>query len=85
MAQSHFRYHLIAFYHIACILTALPFSIFHCLLSPRTRELWRGYRVCPVHMYVCKYTYVRMYVRKYERMFAFCHRYSDLIYKPILR
>ena len=33
------------------------------LLSPRTTKLWRGYRVCPVRMYVS--TYVRTYVRSY--------------------
>ena len=32
-------------------------------LSPRTTKLWRGYRVCPVRMYVS--TYVRTYVRSY--------------------
>ena len=31
-----------------------------CLLSPRTTKLWRGYRVCPVRMYVS--TYVRSFV-----------------------
>ena len=35
----------------------------HALLSPRTTKLWRGYRVCPVRMYVS--TYVRTYVRSY--------------------
>ena len=30
------------------------------LLSARTTKLWRGYRVCPVRMYVS--TYVRSYV-----------------------
>ena len=30
------------------------------LLSPRTTKLWRGYRVCPVRMYVS--TYVRSFV-----------------------
>ena len=29
-------------------------------LSPRTTKLWRGYRVCPVRMYVS--TYVRSFV-----------------------
>ena len=48
------------------------------LLSPRTTKLWRGYRVCPVRMYVS--TYVRMYVRTFVRMFT---RSSDLIYYPI--
>ena len=33
------------------------------LLSPRTTKLWRGYRVCPVRMYVS--TYVRTYVRSF--------------------
>ena len=33
------------------------------LLSPRTTKLWRGYRVCPVHMYVS--TYVRTFVRSF--------------------
>ena len=33
------------------------------LLSPRTTKLWRGYRVCPVRMYVS--TYVRTFVRSY--------------------
>ena len=32
-------------------------------LSPRTTKLWRGYRVCPVRMYVS--TYVRTFVRSY--------------------
>ena len=36
---------------------------FASLLSPRTTKLWRGYRVCPVRMYVS--TYVRTYVRSY--------------------
>ena len=40
------------------------------LLSPRTTKLWRGYRVCPVCMYVS--TYVRMFTRS-----------SYLIYYPI--
>ena len=33
-------------------------------LSPRTTKLWRGYRVCPVRMYVSTYvcTYVRSFV-----------------------
>ena len=30
------------------------------LLTPRTTKLWRGYRVCPVRMYVS--TYVRSFV-----------------------
>ena len=46
-------------------------------LSPRTTKLWRGYRVCPIRMYVS--TYVRTFVR----MFTFCHRSSDLIYHSI--
>ena len=33
------------------------------LLSPRTTKLWRGYRVCPVRMYVS--TYVRTNVRSF--------------------
>ena len=44
------------------------------LLSPRTTKLWRGYRVCPVRMYVS--TYVRTFVRMFTRS-------SDLIYYPI--
>ena len=36
------------------------------LLSPRTTKLWRGYRVCPVRMYVS--TYVRTYVRSYVHL-----------------
>ena len=32
-------------------------------LSPRTTKLWRGYRVCPVRMYVS--TYIRTFVRSY--------------------
>ena len=32
-------------------------------LSPRTTKLWRGYRVCPVRMYVS--TYVRTFVRSF--------------------
>ena len=47
-------------------------SIF--FLSPRTTKLWRGYRVCPVRMYVS--TYVRTFVRMFTRS-------SDLIYYPI--
>ena len=35
----------------------------YILLSPRTTKLWRGYRVCPVRMYVS--TYVRTFVRSY--------------------
>ena len=56
------------------IFISLPFY----LLSPRTTKLWRGYRVCPVRMYVS--TYVRTYVRTFVRMFT---RSSDLIYYPI--
>ena len=44
------------------------------LISPRTTNLWRGYRVCPVRMYVS--TYVRSFVRMFTRS-------SDLIYYPI--
>ena len=44
------------------------------LLSPRTTKLWRGYRVCPVRMYVS--TYVRSFVRMFTRS-------KDLIYYPI--
>ena len=40
--------------------TKIPFDLF---LSPRTTKLWRGYRVCPVRMYVS--TYVRTYVRSF--------------------
>ena len=36
------------------------------LLSPRTTKLWRGYRVCPVRMYVS--TYVRTYIRSYVHL-----------------
>ena len=47
------------------------------LLSPRTTKLWRGYRVCPVRMYV------RSYVRTFVHMFTFYHRSSDLNYHPV--
>ena len=47
------------------------------LLSPRITKLWRGYRVCPISMYVSKY------VCLFVRMFTFCHRSSDHIYYPI--
>ena len=39
------------------------FSDFKAFLSPRTTKLWRGYRVCPVRMYVS--TYVRTYIRSF--------------------
>ena len=37
--------------------------LFIYLLSPRSTKLWRGYRVCPVRMYVS--TYVSTYVRPF--------------------
>ena len=47
------------------------------ILSPRTTKLWRGYRVCPIRMYVhtCIHTFVCI--------FTFCHCSSNLIYYPI--
>ena len=56
--------------HVTCILTFKHNYSWHrnwewgvkktSLLSPRTTKLWRGYRVCPVRMYVS--TYVRSFV-----------------------
>ena len=44
-------------------------NLFIYLLSPRTTKLWRGYRVCPVRMYVS--TYVRTFVCSPARATSF--------------
>ena len=53
-------------FSVGAILFWKEFALRGALLSPRTTKLWRGYRVCPVRMYVS--TYVRTYVRSYVHL-----------------
>ena len=48
-------------WHVHKVITEICQLCIRMMLSPRTTKLWRGYRVCPVRMYVS--TYVRTYVR----------------------
>ena len=68
-------YRLVCNSSIVATCPSIPAACFAFrLLSPSTTKLWRGYRVCPVRMYVS--TYVRTFVRMFTRS-------SDLIYYPI--